>query len=148
MWFLSAGNTEIRNAEIEVILPSGRKMVIVGSAIPLRDEEGQVRGCLAAFLDLTEHKRLELELEKLVEQRTASLRETTEQLNSFCYSIAHDLKAPLRAQAAFGALLIEDFGKQLGSQGRDYASRIVSAAHRPDLTIAVSEKRRRSGRAK
>jgi PAS domain S-box-containing protein len=126
----AASNTEVRNAEIEVLLPSGRKMVIVGSAIPLRDEQGQVRGCLAAFLDLTEHKRLELELERLVEQRTASLRETTEQLNSFCYSIAHDLKAPLRAQAAFGALLIEDFGEQLGPQGRDYASRIVGAAHR------------------
>lgn len=50
---------EIKNSELEVLAPSGRKMTILGSAKPLLTNEGKVRGCLAAFIDITERKNTE-----------------------------------------------------------------------------------------
>ena len=52
-------NKEIKNSELEVLAPSGRKMTILGSAKPLLTNEGKVRGCLAAFMDITERKKVE-----------------------------------------------------------------------------------------
>ena len=69
-------------------------------------------------------------LEQRVAERTQSLEETTRQLYDFCYSIAHDLKAPIRAQASYARLLLEDFGAQLGAEGSNYAERILGAADR------------------
>jgi PAS domain S-box-containing protein len=48
---------EIRDSELDVSLPSGRTITILGSASPLRDAEGRVRGCVASFMDITERKR-------------------------------------------------------------------------------------------
>jgi PAS domain S-box-containing protein len=52
-------DAEIRDSEIEVLLPSGKKITIMGSAIPLRDADGKARGCLASFMDITERKKAE-----------------------------------------------------------------------------------------
>jgi signal transduction histidine kinase len=69
-------------------------------------------------------------LETRVAERTRSLEETTRQLYDFCYSIAHDLKAPIRSQAGYARILINDFGPRLGPEAVDYAQRIADAADR------------------
>ena len=51
---------------------------------------------LATARDITAQKQFQAELERLVAERTKSLQETTAKLNDFCYSIAHDLKAPIQ----------------------------------------------------
>jgi signal transduction histidine kinase len=56
-------------------------------------------------------------------------------LEAFTYTVAHDLRAPLRAMQGFSQALLEDFGPQLTSDGRDYAHRIIAAAQRMDLLI-------------
>ena len=55
----AAKNVEIRNSEIDVLLPSNRKITILGNAKPLLDNKGEVRGCLAVFMDVTERKQAE-----------------------------------------------------------------------------------------
>ncbi len=75
------------------------------------------------------------ELDQRVRERTASLEETNNHLEAFCYTIAHDLRAPLRAQNSFAHLLIEDFGEVLGETGRDLAQRIQAAAERQENLI-------------
>jgi light-regulated signal transduction histidine kinase (bacteriophytochrome) len=80
--------------------------------------------------------RVNQELEKRVKERTRELEETNEQLNAFCYSIAHDLKAPLRSQAAFATILEADFGAQLGEVGRSYARKIYDAAERQSRLVS------------
>lgn len=52
-------NKGIRNAELDVLLPSGNWLHMLGTAIPLHDHLGSVRGCIAAFLDLTERRKAE-----------------------------------------------------------------------------------------
>jgi PAS domain S-box-containing protein len=75
------------------------------------------------------------ELEQTVAERTAALRETMADLESFSYSIAHDLRAPLRAMQSFGSILEDEARDQLSDQGKDCLRRIVTAAQRMDQLI-------------
>jgi PAS domain S-box-containing protein len=55
----TARGGDVRNSELDVLLPSGRLMNMLGSASPLRDAAGQVRGCVGTFLDITARKQAE-----------------------------------------------------------------------------------------
>jgi signal transduction histidine kinase len=83
--------------------------------------------------DLQKHAAM---LETRVADRTHSLEETTRQLYDFCYSIAHDLKAPIRSQAGFARILIKDFAQQLGPEATGYAQRIADAADRQSRLVS------------
>jgi signal transduction histidine kinase len=71
-------------------------------------------------------------LEENVETRTSELRETNAQLEELVYSIAHDLRAPLRAMQGFSKLLMEQYGPCLEEEGREYAERVMHSAERMD----------------
>ncbi len=131
-----AENRPTTRMEFEVLLPSGRRWSCEGWGSPIRDPDGKVIGGVAVTVDITQRKLFEAELERLVRQRTRELQETTDQLNAFVYSLAHDLRAPLRAQAAFAILLLEDFGSVLGETGRNYARRIADSAERQGVLLA------------
>ena len=75
-------------------------------------------------------RRLNAELEQRVAARTAELAETNRELEAFCYSVSHDLRAPLRSMDGFSQALLEDFGPQLDAVGRDFLNRIRSNCQR------------------
>jgi signal transduction histidine kinase len=75
------------------------------------------------------------ELERVVAERTAALRETIGELEAFSYSISHDLRAPLRAMQGFARILIEEHADQLDAEARDYLERIARSATRLDSLI-------------
>ncbi len=86
---------------------------------------------IAALTEAQKHLKMHAEnLDQRVRERTASLEETNNHLEAFCYTIAHDLRGPLRAQHSFAEALLEEYGERLDDQGRDYAQRIKSAADR------------------
>ncbi|MBA4138094.1 MAG: hypothetical protein C0518_12330 [Opitutus sp.] len=88
------------------------------------------------LVELVRSERAALEtLEASVADRTARLRETVAELESFSYSISHDLRAPLRAMQTFASILDADFGVHLGPEGREYLKRIVKASDRMDQLI-------------
>lgn len=81
---------------------------------------------------LMERERILANLEASVQKRTAELCETNAQLEELVYSIAHDLRAPLRAMQGFSKLLVQQYGDKLEDEGRQYAERVMGAAERMD----------------
>jgi signal transduction histidine kinase len=75
------------------------------------------------------------ELEQRVVERTLKLQAANQELESFAYSISHDLRAPLRAIQGFAQAFLEDYGDRLDDLGQEYAHRIVTAAARLDTLI-------------
>lgn len=59
---------EVRETEFEVVLPSGRRVSLFGTATPLRDADGKVRGCLGAYSDISKLKQAEKELSETAER--------------------------------------------------------------------------------
>ncbi len=141
-----AGRTgqPVLDAELEIRFTDGSSRWIYGNAVPLRNEAGAVRGVIATFIDITEHKQAEQELaraqenlkkhahdlELLVSERTAELRETLQTLEGFSYHIAHDLRGPLRAIQGFSAVLISDHSAGIDEAGKDLLKRITLSGAR------------------
>ena len=76
------------------------------------------------------------ELEGQVTERTLELTATNQQMEAFVYSIAHDLRAPLRAMQGFSQLLVEEAGATLSETGSGYANRINKAAQFMDALLS------------
>src|SRR5688500_17520831 len=67
-------------------------------------------------------------LETLVAERTAKLRDTIGELEAFSYSVSHDMRSPLRAMNGYSDALLDEYGAKLDDVGRDYLQRIKRAA--------------------
>jgi signal transduction histidine kinase len=74
--------------------------------------------------------RLNAELEGRVRERTAQLEATNHELEAFCFSVSHDLRAPLRAIDGFSQALLEDFPKDVPEEAHRYLSRIRASTLR------------------
>lgn len=75
------------------------------------------------------------ELEEVVAQRTAQLRETIGELESFSYTVSHDMRAPLRAMQSYSQYLVDEYGSQLDEKGLNYLHQIMRSAVRLDRLI-------------
>jgi len=82
-----------------------------------------------------EVRKLNLELEKRVQDRTAQLEGTNKELEAFCYSVSHDLRAPLRTIRGFSEVLMEQYKPQLDARGQDYLRRTCDAGLQMDKLI-------------
>ncbi|MGZ3442495.1 MAG: PAS domain S-box protein, partial [Polyangia bacterium] len=85
----------------------------------LRDATGTLRGFSKVTRDITERRANE-----------EALKKAYEDLESFSYSVSHDLRAPLRAMDGFSDELLEEYKDKLDYRGRDYLGRIRQSAQR------------------
>ena len=101
--------------------------------------EAAVKASLNILEDLSDAqaqiRTLNAELEARVELRTAELAAANKNLEAFTYSVAHDLRSPLRALSGYGEMLTEDYGDSLGETGRGYVERIQAASQRMGALI-------------
>ncbi len=116
---------------------------------PVLDADGNVELIIGTTRDVTERKlaeenlkaaQIELqkradELEAKVAERTASLQETIGVLESFSYSIVHDMRAPLRSMQGYAEILSKDFRAELSPDAQRYIGRINASAQRMDQLI-------------
>ncbi|MEO8429789.1 MAG: ATP-binding protein [Verrucomicrobiota bacterium] len=75
------------------------------------------------------------ELERLVVERTEKLRETVGELEAFSYSVAHDMRAPLRGMHGFARILLDEHGGKLDTEAHGYLEHISRSALRLDALI-------------
>jgi PAS domain S-box-containing protein len=94
--------------------------------VPMLDETGRPRYLLGISEDITERKRSAEALREAKEKAEAVSRE----LESFSYSVAHDLRAPLRSIDGFSRALLEDNGDSLDAAGKKHLERVLGATER------------------
>lgn len=112
------------------------KLIHVSVTIsPIRDRTGKVIGASKVARDITERKIFEAttaaltqELEQRVRERTADLENAHREMESFTYSIAHDLRGPLRAIVSTSKMLMEDYGPSIPSGATQMLNRQVASA--------------------
>ena len=111
--------------------------------------DGDHLGATCILSDITERRRseqiiqqakeelrgLNADLERRVGERTQRLQDVVRELESFTYTIAHDLRAPLRSMHRYSEILIEEYGPRLEAAGQGYARSIVAGAERMDTLI-------------
>ena len=101
--------------------------------------EAAVKASISIMEDLSDAQAeigaLNAELEVRVDQRTAELVLANKNLEAFTYSVAHDLRSPLRALSGYSEALTEDYGDRLDDTGRWYADRIQAATERMGTLI-------------
>lgn len=122
----------IKDLENNYIKKDGKVVVMLTNGVPIVDGRGKLLGYRGVLKDITEHKqideertRINEELESRVEERTAQLEDANKELESFSYSVSHDLRTPLRAIASFSRIIIEENSADLD----------VEARHRLDLVV-------------
>jgi two-component system sensor histidine kinase/response regulator len=102
---------------------------------------------IARALDVQRLRRENAELHLREKQRSAELAAAYHDLESFSYSISHDLRAPLRSMDGFAAILESDFAEQLGDEGRRILSIIRGGSQKMDQLIVSLLEFSRAGRS-
>lgn len=129
-------------AEMRVVRPDGTLCWVSAMARGAYDDAGQAVRMHGVVQDVSLRKADELEkarlaqsLEDRVAERTRELGERNAELEAFSWSVAHDLRAPLRAIAGYAELVLATGGEQLGAEGRAWLGRIRHAVERMSRLI-------------
>src|SRR6266540_1603827 len=102
----------------------GREIDVSVTISPIHDSRGQVIGASKVARDISDRKRAEKALASAKEATDLANRE----LEAFSYSVAHDLRAPLRGIDGFSHALLEDYAPQLDEEGQRFLRRVRESA--------------------
>jgi PAS domain S-box-containing protein len=135
---MAAGET-ITSFETQRIAKDGRILDIWLTATSVLDAAGKnVEAFATTERDITERKRTENALRSAhaeLEQRAFELNAVNRELDAFAYTVANDLKAPLRSIEGFAGAIMEDYDDKLDDTGKDYMQRVISACLRMNQLI-------------
>ena len=140
-YFSQRGGRVPTTATIEVcgLHKDGREFPIEVSTKPLADEKGLL--VTSAIRDITGRKQVEQQISKLnkeLEHRAMELEAANKELETFSYSVSHDLRSPLQNIDNFSQILMEDYANRLDADGRDYVQRLRgSCQHMGEIIDAL-----------
>lgn len=106
--------------------------------MPILDEDGKPKFLLGISVDITERKLAEQAIRELnaeLQANASQLKATNKELESFSYSVSHDLRAPLRAIDGFALMMEEDYKERLDAEGLRYLSVIRQNSKRMGALI-------------
>lgn len=142
-WKLASRHDSTAHADYRFVHPDGTVVWVMGNVLPERSRDGTVTGYIGTIADITEHietehtiNRLNAELERRVEERTIQLKEINSELETFAYSVSHDLRAPLRAIDGFSCMLESKYAEKLDEEGKRLLSVIKRNAIRMNTLIS------------
>jgi PAS domain S-box-containing protein len=138
-WHFGPENYVLKRAD-------GVERVLRHQAARMEDSAGAFAGIIVTFEDITEqlqeaeaHERqileLNADLERRVVERTAELTVAYKEMESFSYSVSHDLRAPLRAISGFSRILLEDFRGEFPAEAQRLLGRVAQNAERMGALI-------------
>lgn len=102
--------------EVQVFNKWGESRHWLISAAPMFDDTNEFKGSIGIHLDITEHKKLQIEKENLL----LKLEQSNESLKEYAYVVSHDLKSPLRSIEALASWLSNDYSDSLDEAGKEY----------------------------
>lgn len=133
---METGRPLVNREQFSAQADSQRKWHLT-TKVPMRDIHGEIIGIVGINRDITEIKQgqevireLNALLEQRVIERTAQLEAANKELESFAYSVSHDLRAPLRSIDGFSQALIEDYRDAFDQTATDYLQRVRNASQR------------------
>lgn len=119
--------------DFRFVLANGEVRHIESQGGVIRGTNGGVERVVVVSRDVTERRQMEdeirqfnIELEERVRQRTAELADANKELETFTYSVSHDLKAPLRGIDGYSRLLLEDYRAQLDQPGIELVNHVCN----------------------
>lgn len=107
----------------------GRAIPVEWWSHPIR-ADGEAEGSVVAFIDISKRRSAEREIRNYRDNLEKLVTERTEALESFSYSVSHDLRSPLRSINGFSQLLLDDQDECLNEEGREHLRRIMAASRR------------------
>jgi len=139
----------VENYETICLTRDGRRIDVSLSIAPVRDTAGHIVGAAESARDITKRRHAEHELEGAmaqlakardeleirVQERTAKLRETVDELESFAYTLTHDLRAPLRAIHGFCDIALAGGQGKLDRLTQDLLKQVLKAGNRMERLI-------------
>jgi PAS domain S-box-containing protein len=133
---VAANRSSLEELEVEHQGPAGRQILLISARRVLHDDGTPM--VLLTLDDVTERvtareelRLLNRELEDRVRERTARLEAANRELEAFCSSVSHDLRAPLRALDGFSEELLRTYsGKILDEKGQHYLQRLRAGSQR------------------
>jgi PAS domain S-box-containing protein len=102
----------------------GERIHVSVTSSPVRDSTGRLIGVCKVARDITDRKRTE----EALAQAVAAAEVANRELEAFSYSVAHDLRAPLRGMNGFAHLLLDTYKDKLDAEGQDFLQEIVQNA--------------------
>ncbi|MEI6766578.1 MAG: PAS domain S-box protein [Bacteroidota bacterium] len=103
---------------------------------PLYDNAGRPKALVAVVRNVTRRveaeeriRNINMELEAKVRERTAKLEILASDLESFSYSVSHDLRTPLRSLDGFANMLLDDYSERIDDEGKRMLNKIIGNAH-------------------
>ncbi len=121
---------EVRDYEL-VMKGDGSETIVSYNASVYKDQTGQVVGAFAAARNITDQRRLEQERQVFIKE----LSDKNEELETFVYTVSHDLKTPIVTIEGFIGALKEDFGDRLSEDAKTYLKYMSDASQKMEDLI-------------